>query len=315
MTAKKSEMDALSEALWKKGVAAICPTTLSSPAPILKDAVRRLGEWIRSDSAPGAKPLGIHLEGPFISPNACGAHPTHTIRPLTFTELEDLWEASQATLKILTIAPETLLENDLARLTSWAKKNRVRLSLGHSKCTEAQARHAFQSGFSGVTHAWNALAYHHREAGALGAAFGNPRITTELIIDQVHVSPRLLRWTLELHPKGVVFVSDAAPAAGLPEGQVTNFGGLKCMFKDGAARLENGALAGGGLLLPEAFANWLKTDAKLTGEKIERLWKQQIDSLTKLPLKSIQISEKALKKHRVEWTLTPRGEIRCQPLL
>jgi len=312
MSARPAELDALSIELWKRGIAAICPTTLSSPKGDLKDAVRRLGEWIRRADAPGAKPLGIHLEGPFISPQACGAHPPGVIRGLTFPELEDLWEISQKTLKILTVAPETLPESDLRRLGDWAKKNRVRLSLGHSRCTESQARAAFDRGFTGITHAWNALAYHHRDLGALGAALGRPGVAVELIIDQVHVSPTLMSWTIALHDD-LVFVSDAAPPAGLSDDRLVNFGELRCRIQGGAARLENGALAGGGLLLPDAFAAWLKTHAGMSGEKIERLFKHQLPFVAANPLRAIGVKESALKKRRVQWRLDRNGTLACVP--
>ena len=112
MTAGAGEMDELSSSLWKKGVAGFCATTLSVARPDLRQSVARIGAWIARGKAPGAIPLGIHLEGPFISPKACGAHPPEAIRKLDFKELADLWDVSRGTLKLLTIAPETLKPAD-----------------------------------------------------------------------------------------------------------------------------------------------------------------------------------------------------------
>src|SRR6185437_15636763 len=152
-----------------------CATTLSTDPHELAQAVSRLGEWIHSErgslsrgGSVRAMPLGIHLEGPFINSSCCGAHPPSSIRSLDLKELEALWKLSQGTLKILTIAPETLSSKALTRLVDWANHRGISLSLGHSKATEKQAKSAFESGFRGVTHAWNALAFHQRSPGALG---------------------------------------------------------------------------------------------------------------------------------------------------
>src|SRR3954471_14387376 len=113
MTADERELDLLSASLWNDaGVAAFCPTTLSSPSRELAAAVHRLGSWIRRGRHPGARPLGIHLEGPFVHAEACGAHPPESLRPLSFEELDELWKASRETLKIITLAPELLVEED-----------------------------------------------------------------------------------------------------------------------------------------------------------------------------------------------------------
>jgi N-acetylglucosamine-6-phosphate deacetylase len=255
----------LSQRLHDNGVSAICATTLSAPEKDLKSAVATLGRWTESRKyQPGCKVLGLHLEGPFLNPEFAGAHPKGAIRPFTFLELEDLWDTSQGTLKILTLAPETLLDTDLRKLGQWAKKRRVRLSLGHSKATESEAASAFSAGFSGITHLWNALHYHHREAGAAGAAFLNEQVLVELIPDFQHLAPTFLEQSMDLFKDRVCLVSDAAPSAGMPEGEPCSFGHLTCMFSRGASRLHSNdptqitPLAGGGKLLPEMVKHWIE---------------------------------------------------------
>jgi N-acetylglucosamine-6-phosphate deacetylase len=317
MSADRTQLNRLSAELWKHGIAGFCATTLSGAHAELLAAVTRLGAWIRSGEAPGAQPLGIHLEGPYVHPGACGAHPPGAIRELSMTEIQELWDASQGTLKILTVAPERLSPELTRQLTRWARKNRVVLSLGHSRATEEQAISAFKSGFSGVTHAWNALAFHHRAPGPLGAALGNPKVYVELIIDLIHVSPTLIRWTQKLHPKGVCFVSDCAPAAATSGKNWFNFGTLKTRFQDGACRLDGGALAGGGLLLGKAYQQWLKTESRLTGRPISDLLKKTVHSLTTRPLEALQLTPKersALSARRVEWNVSTRGQITLKPL-
>src|SRR4051812_17893606 len=90
MSASGGQMDDLSAQLWRKGIAGFCPTTLSVAPPALLESVERIGRWIRKGTAPGARPLGIHLEGPFIHPGSCGAHPPEAIRALDLEELQRL---------------------------------------------------------------------------------------------------------------------------------------------------------------------------------------------------------------------------------
>src|SRR5689334_1892234 len=129
MTADSHQLNALSRHLSAKGIAAFCPTTLSADPRTLLSAVTRLGAWIRSKSAPGAVPLGIHLEGPFLHPMACGAHPPASLRALGMPELDRLWEASQHTLKIITLAPERLKAALMTTLVRWARQRKVILSI------------------------------------------------------------------------------------------------------------------------------------------------------------------------------------------
>jgi N-acetylgalactosamine-6-phosphate deacetylase len=303
MTADERDLDLLSRDLWREaGVAAVCLTTLSAPAGDLKAAVARLGGWIRRGKFPGTHPLGVHLEGPFLHSEACGAHPPECLRAFDFAELEDLWQTSQHTLKILTIAPELIVEDDLKTLGKWAKKNGVRLSLGHSRATEVQAARAFDLGFKGVTHAWNALNFHHRAPGPLGAALGRKGVYVELIPDLVHVHPTAIRWTRKLHGKDdVCFVSDCVPAAATPAGSWHSFGKLKVHFSEGAARLENGHLAGGGRPLTDAFSRWVEAESNETGVAAAKLWKEALATITENPLRAVGGPKKLLKTMRIHW--------------
>ncbi len=314
MSAAPAELDFLSNELRKKGVAGFSATTLSAGRNDLRATVGRLGAWIRSGSARGAVPLGIHLEGPFINPHAAGAHPSGILRKLSMLELEDLWEHSKHTLQILTLAPETLDDALLRELGRWARKRKVRLSIGHTKCTKAEAEVAFKSGFSGVTHAWNALSYHHREPGVLGAAFGREKTYIELIPDEVHVEAKIIDWTLALHPDGTFFVSDAAPAACTDGTHLHAFGDLRCRMREGASRLENGALAGGGFLLPESFRTWITREAKRKGVGVERVLKSHLSRIQEIPLNAIFMGKPAqralLQRFPVEWEITASGALK-----
>jgi N-acetylglucosamine-6-phosphate deacetylase len=308
MTAKPSELDSLSAELAKKGVAGFSATTLSASETDLAAAVTRLGAWIRSEAAPGARPLGIHLEGPFLNSEAAGAHPPGILRKLRMTEIEKLWTASRETLHILTVAPETLDDETRTALATWATKRKVRLAIGHTRCTQLQATTAFEAGFSGVTHAWNALSYHHREPGALGAALGRKNTFVELIPDEVHVHPSFIDWTLALHPKGTFFVSDAAPAACTDGTHYHRFGDLECRFQDRASRLPDGRLAGGGFLLPDSFAQWIAAESVRKHVAPEKLLRAHLARIHRLPLEAIfmrkAVADRLLKRFPIRFEIT-----------
>ncbi len=311
MRASQPALENLSRRLWKKGVAAFCPTTLSAPPKDLLGAVARLGRWIRSPaSSDGAKPLGIHLEGPFIASGACGAHPLKTIRPLSFEELNRLWEASLGTLKILTIAPEPLSPGRLKKLAAWSKARQIVLSLGHSRATFENAKDAFDTGFRGITHAWNALAFHHRDPGPLGAAIGKKDKYLELMIDGVHVSREVVRWTRSLHPAHrVCFVSDCVPAGGTRKGSWHPFGPLHARFDSPVCRLPNGHLAGGGLLLSESYCRWLEAEAALTQRPLLKLFHESRASVTEAPLWALSLPTRVLRDRKIQWEIDSGGKI------
>jgi N-acetylglucosamine-6-phosphate deacetylase len=311
MSAQNPELDEVAHQLGALGIAGFCPTTLSVSPDELAVAVERLGRWInRAKRLPtsSALPLGIHLEGPFINTSCCGAHPPELIRKLDFDELEMLWDISQNTLKIITLAPETLVETDLDRLTKWARKNKIVLSVGHSKATEKQADHAFSSGFKGITHAWNALPFHQRAPGPIASAFKNSKSYIEIIIDQVHVAPSVISWTESLQPLNrLCYVSDCVPAAETTAGMITSFGPLKILYADGACRLANGALAGGGKVLTHAFSEWVTRLAQ--GKDVKSVLKKRLPCITEAPLFALGMKSSALKSRTVNWALTDDGSI------
>jgi N-acetylglucosamine-6-phosphate deacetylase len=309
MRAQNPELGDLAHYLGEHGIAAFCPTTLSTEPDDLAAAVARLGRWIRrSRTSPtfpktSALPLGIHLEGPFINTACCGAHPPELIRPFDINELETLWNLSQETLKILTIAPETLSPSSLSHLAAWARERNISLSLGHSNATEEQALHAFNHGFRGITHAWNALPFHQRAPGPLAAAFRHPKSYVEIIIDQIHVAPSVIQWTEELQPAHrLCYVSDCAPAAETDGLVAMSFGPLKIRNRDGACRLENGALAGGGKLLTRAFSEWIcQTAPAQTAAAVTSHLKKRLPSVTEAPLFALGIRKSELAGRTVDW--------------
>lgn len=299
MRATRKDLDTLAIKLARQGVAGFCPTTLSAPPRELKKVVSRIGEWIvqsrKNQLFKGARPLGIHLEGPFISPHACGAHPPRAIRKLSPRELIELWEASRGTLKIITLAPEAMTEKQLSWLVPWARKKKIVLSLGHSKALRKESNSLFLRGFSGVTHAWNAMLFHHRDPGILGAALGRKNIYLELIVDQAHVSPEVIHWTLELHrPNPICMVSDCVTSGGTPSGRWHRFGTLRIRNHEGAARLANGGLAGGGKILTQSYLEWVRTEAKRRQLPQQKIFSETLRHVTTDPLRVLGLSPRKL---------------------
>lgn len=321
MKAHGAELDLLAEKLFAHGIAAFCPTTLSTTAPELAQTVSRLGPWIAKNRSKtpsltkSAIPLGIHLEGPFINPKACGAHPPGAIRAMDFTELENLWSLSQGTLKIITLAPEQLTPSTLLRLVKWSKPKKIVLSMGHSHATTVQARAALQAGFTGVTHAWNAMRFHHREAGVMGAALGRKATYLEMIIDGEHVSHDVIRATRKLHQDHpICFVSDCAPAA-QTDGRWVSFGPLQARFEKGAARLADGSLAGGGVLLTEAYRKWALREASETGHSLAQIIQSSLKNWSEDPLNALNLEPKTVKRLRtpcIQWILKSNKQLNAK---
>ncbi|GAB4336637.1 MAG: N-acetylglucosamine-6-phosphate deacetylase [Candidatus Abyssubacteria bacterium] len=211
----------------------------------------------------GAKMLGIHLEGPYLSPEMAGAQLPSALRPPSLDELEQYRDAAGGLLKIMTLAPE--LDGALA-LISALTRSHVVAAAGHSNATFDQMRSAVAAGLTHVSHTYNAMrGLHHREAGVVGAALAMDLLSIELICDGHHVTPAAIDIALRCKPRDkVVLVSDAVAALGLPEGE-HDFLGMPVTVKDGAVRLKHSdGLAGSVLTLNVGVKNlfeWFGTIA------------------------------------------------------
>ncbi|GAA6761147.1 N-acetylglucosamine-6-phosphate deacetylase [Thermus oshimai] len=195
----------------RHGTTALLATTVTAP---LEDLLRVLEAARRVMARPGpgeARLLGVHLEGPFISPRRLGAQPPFA-RPPTLEELEALL-ASQA-VRAVTLAPE-LPGMDWA--IPLLRERGVRVQIGHTEAGYEETLKALERGASGFTHLFNAMPpLHHRAPGVVGAALERGR-WAEVIPDGLHVHPSLLRLAHRLIP-GLYAVTDAVAAAGMPDG-------------------------------------------------------------------------------------------------
>lgn len=256
MDGSREALGVMAGAIAAQGVTAFVPTTMTAEPEAIGKAVEAIRQWMKAPG-PGAELLGVHLEGPFISLKYKGAQNPGYIQNPSY-ELVQPW---LDVTRVITLAPEAEGAGDFIRQIQ-ANSSAV-LSIGHSDATCEEALWAYEAGVRHVTHCFNAMSpLHHRQPGVVGAALGWP-FTTEIICDDIHVNPVFYQGFLNI--KGlekVVAVTDSMQAGGLPDG-VYSLGGQEVIVKEGACRLENGALAGSTLRLNQALYN-LKRRTDLT---------------------------------------------------
>ena len=201
----------------------------------------------------GAALLGIYLEGPFLNLERKGAFPPSTLMPPNVTLMAQYIERARGMLRLLTIAPELPGATEVIKL---ARAHNIVCAAGHTAANWQQMDEAFVIGVRHATHTFNAMnALHHRDPGALGYALVNDDVTTEIIADGVHVHPGAVRLlTRSKHIDGAVLITDSIEAAGMPDGTF-DMEGERVTLADGAARLDDGTLAGSVLTMDRGIAN------------------------------------------------------------
>jgi len=236
------------------GTTTLYPTTITHPW----EAILRALESVRQVMADGDPQLpdlpGVHLEGPFISSRRLGAQPPCPQSP-TPEKIGQLLELG--TVRLVTMAPE--IAGGLEAAARLARAG-VRVSVGHSAATFEQAQALLavvkaEEGVVGFTHLYNAMGgLAGREPGVVGAALADGDSFAELILDGHHVHRGSFLAAFRAKPGHVLLVTDAIRACGLPEG-TTELGGQRVTVAAGAARLEDGTLAGSVLTLDQALRN------------------------------------------------------------
>lgn len=238
-TAQPTEMVTMAEYLAVNGVTAICPATMTLPERVLEQACRNMSGC---HSQNGSELVGINLEGPFVSHQKPGAqNPAYIVKPdaALFNRLQT---AAGGKVKLLAIAPETEGALELIRELSAG----VVCSLAHTAAGYDNAIGAFAAGARQVTHLYNAmLPFSHREPGVIGAAFDTPECMVELICDNVHIHPSVVRATFKMFGDDrVILISDSMMATGLVDG-LYELGGQPVEVVGNVAQLApGGAIAG-----------------------------------------------------------------------
>lgn len=254
------------------GTTAFLPTFITSPIPQAVDALRRaarfvprMGEqWSSTGAvveAPGARVLGVHLEGPFISPERRGAHNPAWITTPDHDTVAALLDAGEGLVRVVTLAPEIDGATDAIKQLTAAG---VLVSVGHSDASAAQVGAAAVAGARMVTHLFNAQRpLHHREPGVVGQALTDPRLTSGLIADLAHVAGPVAALAFAAAPGRIFLVTDAAACAGMPAGRYI-LGGqpIELADADGSPPVRrDGTLAGSALRMDVAIANMVAVGA------------------------------------------------------
>ena len=267
MRADPADLPRLGKFLAGHGVTSYFPTTVAAPLDATYKALDRLADAIEAPAngdGAQARPLGIHLEGPFLSHKRRGVHPPEYLVTPTVDVFEHMWQAARGHVSMMTIAPEI---PGALEVIAEAARRKVCVSIGHSDAELPVAKEAVKAGANHATHTFNAMRpLDHREPGIIGEVLSDDRITADLIADGIHVSPEVVK--VFLRAKGhdrAVLITDAISATGMPDGRY-QLGPIQVDVKDGRCTA-NGSLAGSVLTMDRAvrnvtrFSNWTLRDA------------------------------------------------------
>lgn len=253
MDGTEEALQTISEYVAKEGTTGFLATTMTQSPENIGKALKNVKNVREKGEYKGAEVLGVHLEGPFISPKHVGAQPLEYVAkpaPETFDKYNEL---SGGNIKIVTLAPEVEGGLDLVK---HLKNIGVVASIGHTGAKFSDVEAAVAAGASNVTHTYNAQTpLHHREAGVVGAAMLFDELNCEMICDTIHVSVPAIRIFVKNKPHDkFTLITDAMRAKGMPDG-LSELGGQQVFVKNGEARLADGTLAGSVLKMNVAIKN------------------------------------------------------------
>ena len=249
--------------LASRGTAHFLATTVTAPVNATLRAVSGLARIIAAPPTTGAVPLGIHLEGPFLSHAKRGVQPAAHLLAPDIDLFDRFYDAAEGQVRLITLAPELPGAPELA---AHATARGVRVSVGHSNATATETRAAIAAGATSATHTFNAMRpLDHREPGILGTVLTDDSLFAELICDGIHSAPEMTKlWWRAKGPYRAILVTDAMSAAGMPDGEY-RLGGLTVQVTNGRA-MSDGVLAGSVLTLDSALVNFLA----FTGATLEQ---------------------------------------------
>ncbi len=243
----------IANALAKEGTTAFLATTMTQSSENITKALNAVKDYASKNVKDGAKVLGVHLEGPFISPKHIGAQPLEYVVNGSVETFKKYYNASGNLIKIVSLSPES---EGAEELITYLKEMGVVASIGHSGAKYIDCENAVKWGVSNVTHTYNAQSgLHHRDVGVVGSALLLDELNCEIICDTIHVSIPAIKLVIKNKPHDkVTLITDSMRAKHLPDGE-SELGGQLVIVKNGEARLENGALAGSVLKMNDAIKN------------------------------------------------------------
>jgi N-acetylglucosamine-6-phosphate deacetylase len=257
MEATPQALNAIGAYLATRGVGAYLPTTVTSPREETLHSLSGLAGEIarlRQSTPTEATPLGIHLEGPFLSHPKRGVHTDALLEAPSIPLFDRFWQASEGNIRLMTIAPEL---PGSPELIAHATALGVRCSMGHSDARVCEAQAGFAAGARSATHTFNAMrALDHRDPGLTAFVLDQSGLFAEIICDGIHVDPMMVR--LYFKAKGedrIILVTDGISATGMPDGTYM-LGDMTVEVHDGHCTA-NGTLAGSVLTLDRAVKNFM----------------------------------------------------------
>jgi len=266
MEATPEALHSMGRLLASHGTGSYLATTVTAPVDATLRSLEGLAKLIGKPPAPAqpvAWPIGIHLEGPFLSHSKRGVHPPGLLLDPDIALFDRFYEAAEGHIKLLTLAPEL---PGAVEFAAHATARGVRVSLGHSDATAAETRAAISAGATSATHTYNAMRpLDHREPGILGIVLTTDSLYAELICDGIHNTPEMAKiWWRCKGPERAILITDAMSATGMPDGEY-QLGGFPVQVANGRA-MAGGVLAGSVLTLDRALVNFLS----FTGATLEQ---------------------------------------------
>jgi len=264
MEASAEALDAIGSFLAQRGVGSYLATTVTAPLDTTLRSLEKLAKLLARPAIQGqAHPVGIHLEGPFLSHAKCGVQPREYLLAPDIATFDRLFDAAAGRVLLMTIAPEL---PGAAEFAAHATARGVRVSLGHSNATRDETRAVIRAGATSATHTFNAMRpLDHREPGILGTVLTDDALFAELICDGIHTAPEAVKlWWRAKGPERAILVTDAMSATGMPDGEY-QLGGFAVEVAKGRA-MARGVLAGSVLTLDLALTNFLE----FTGAPLEQ---------------------------------------------
>ena len=293
ITATDQDWREVSLRLPSTGVTAFQPTFITAPLEVLTEGLRNAGRAF--GSLGGAQPLGVHLEGPFLSPKKPGVHdPQYLVTPTPerVGALVDTLtaEGTAGLMTMVTLAPE--IEYGMAAISALTAAG-VKVSLGHTDALAAEVLEAADHGATLVTHIFNAQRpLNHREPGVPGAALYDTRFTCGLIADMHHVAAEICALIWRAAAGRVALVTDAIAAAGMPPGSYELSGIPVELGEDGVPRDSAGVIAGSALTLDRAIRNLVGIGLEPAGV-LEAATRVPADALGRKDLGRIEVGARA----------------------
>jgi N-acetylglucosamine-6-phosphate deacetylase len=258
MEATPEAIGAIGAYLASRGVGAYFPTTVTSPRDETMRSLAGLAVEIGRGSEVrrhGATPLGIHLEGPFLSHSKRGVHTDALLEAPSIALFDRFWNAAEGKICLMTIAPEL---PGAAELIAHATALGVRCSMGHSDARVREAEAGFVAGARSATHTFNAMrTMDHREPGLAAYVLDKRSLFAEIICDGIHVDPLMVRLYFKAKDENrIILVTDGISATGMPDGTY-RLGDMEVEVRDGRCT-SNGTLAGSVLTLDRGVQNLMK---------------------------------------------------------